>query len=135
MMSNFRTRKLARILCVLAINYLAWGQGTQVSQIGGTVRDQLGGVIPAAQVSITNTDTNITRQAETGTDGGYILANLPPGSYKLHVAKSGFASFEQIGITLEVNTNPELNVTLKVGQGSEQVQVEGEGAQVETHYT
>ena len=109
------------------------GQGTSVAQISGTVQDSTGLAIPSAQVTITNTDTGAVRTVQSGPDGSYILSNLPVGPYRLQVTKDGFSAYVQSGIVLQVNTNPEINVSMKVGSVSEQVMVEANAAMVETH--
>jgi hypothetical protein len=110
-----------------------WAQGT--SQIQGVVRDATGLSVPGAEVKATQTDTGIARSITSGTDGVYVLANLPIGPYRLEVGKTGFATFVQTGITLQVNSNPTVDVTLRVGAVSEQVQVEANAALVETQNT
>jgi hypothetical protein len=75
----------------------------------------------------------MTRTATTGGDGSYVLPNLPVGPYRLQVTKEGFNASIQSGIVLQVDTNPVINVTLKVGSVSEQVVVEASAAMVETH--
>ena len=124
---------LVAIVAVLACARHLRAQATQVSQIGGTVEDASGFAIPDAQVEITNTDTGYGRKVDTGADGAYIVSNLPPGPYRLEVTKSGFSPFVQSGIVLQVNTNPQINVTLKVGTLSEQVEVLANASMVESH--
>ena len=51
------------------------------------------------------------------------------------MAKEGFTRAVQAGIALEVNSNPTVDIALKVGAVSEQVQVEANAAQVETQAT
>lgn len=123
----------AAIITFLAISLNLGAQATQVSQIGGTVQDATGFPIPGAQVEITNTDTGIARKVETGPDGAYVLSNLAPGPYRLEATKNGFSPFVQSGIVLQVNTNPQINVTLKVGTLSEQVEVQANASMVESH--
>jgi hypothetical protein len=123
----------AAIIAFLASSLNLRAQATQVSQIGGTVQDASGFAIPDAQVEITNTDTGIARKVDTSPDGAYIISNLPPGPYHLEVTKSGFSPFVQSGIVLQVNTNPQINVTLKVGTLSEQVEVQANASMVESH--
>ena len=118
-------------LCAGGLNL--WAQATQVSQIGGTVQDASGFAVPEAQIVVTNTDTGITRKVDTAADGAYIVSNLPPGPYRLEVAKAGFSPYLQSGIVLQVNTNPQINVTLKVGSLSEQVEVQANASMVESH--
>jgi hypothetical protein len=121
------------VVAFLAGGLSLWAQATQVSQIGGTVQDSSGFAIPGAQVAITNTDTGIARKAESNADGTYIVPKLPPGPYRLEVTKSGFSSFVQSGIVLQVDTNPQINVTLNVGTISQQVEVQANASMVESH--
>ncbi len=117
----------------LAFSAFMWAQGT--SQISGTVNDPTGAAIPGANIRITQTDTGLVRNVVTSQDGQYVLPNLPIGSYRMEVSKQGFSTFVQPGIILEVNTNPAINPTLKVGAISDQVTVEAEALAVETHST
>ena len=84
---------------------------------------------------MTQTDTGFTRSAVTAVDGGYTLANLPIGPYRMEVTKEGFNTFIQQGIVLEVNSNPAINPSLKVGATSDQITVQAEALAVETHST
>jgi hypothetical protein len=112
-----------------------WGQSQNTSQIQGTVLDASGSAVPGAEIKATQTDTGVIRSASTGADGGYVLANLPIGPYRLEVVKQGFSTFVQTGIVLQVATNPTVDVSLKVGAVNEQVQVEANAALVETEAT
>src|SRR5215468_9042480 len=107
-----------------------WAQAT--AQISGTVRDQSGAVLPGVEVTATQTDTGIARSAVTNETGSYVLPNLPIGPYKIEAALPGFRMYVQTGIVLEVNSSPEINVTLNVGQVSETVEVQANAALVET---
>jgi Carboxypeptidase regulatory-like domain/TonB dependent receptor len=104
----------------------------QTAQINGTIRDASGLAIPGAAVKVTQTATGVSRTAISGSDGGYVLPNLPIGPYLLEVTKDGFTRYAQSGIVLEVNTAPTVDVTMKVGSVSEQVTVEAAAIQVET---
>ena len=124
--------KLLAYCCVLVIPTIAWAQ---TSQITGTIRDSTGLAIPGAAVKVMQTATGIVRTTASGPEGNYVLPNLPIGPYLLEVSKEGFAKYAQKGIVLQVDTNPNIDVTLKVGAVSEQVIVEANAAQVETHTT
>src|SRR3984885_12816030 len=106
-----------------------------VSQISGTVKDVTGSAIPGAQVTVTQTDTGVTRTAETGASGDYSLPSLPLGPYRLEVKKEGFSTYIQSGIVLQVDTAPTIDPVMKVGAITESVQVEAAAAMVETHST
>jgi hypothetical protein len=120
----------ALLLCILWIQMAA--QSAPVSQVSGNVHDPAGAAVPEAQVSITNTDTSATRTVQTSADGSYAITNLPVGPYKLQVTKEGFSRYDQIGIVIQVNSNPVINVTLQLGSVSESVSVEANAAMVET---
>src|SRR5581483_2056594 len=68
----------------------------------------------------------------TNETGSFVLPNLPIGPYRVEASLPGFRTFAQTGIVLEVNGNPTLNVTMEVGQVSEQVEVQANAALVET---
>src|SRR5690242_17447935 len=110
-----------------------WAQST--AQINGNVRDATGLAVPDATVKVTQTATGAVRTANSGTDGAYVLANLPIGPYLLEVTKDGFTKYAQSGIVLQVDSNPTIDVALKVGAVSEQVTVEASASQVESHST
>src|SRR6185369_11786100 len=105
-------------------------QGT--AQINGTVRDQTGAVLPGVEVTVTQNDTGITRNAVTNETGSYVLSNLPIGPYRLEAALPGFRTYAQTGIVLQVNSSPVVNPVLEVGQVSEQVEVQANATLVET---
>jgi hypothetical protein len=125
---------IAVMLCALSAATAA-AQAVAGSQVSGIVRDSSGGALPGAEVTITKTDTGLMRTTFTGSDGTYALPNLPVGPYQLKVALQGFTTYVQDGIVLQLNTNPEINVTLALGAVSEQVLVTADAAMVETHTT
>jgi carboxypeptidase family protein len=110
-----------------------WAQAT--AQIGGTVKDQSGAVLPGVEVTATQTDTGIARTTVTNETGSYALTNLATGPYRVEATLPGFRTFVQTGIVLQVNSNPVINPILEVGQVSEQIEVQANAAQVETRAT
>jgi hypothetical protein len=111
------------------------GLMAQTSQIQGTVKDASGAAVPGAAVKATQIDTGAVRNVTSGADGGYILSNLPIGPYRMEVTKQGFSTYVQTGIVLQVDTSPTVDVALKVGAVTEQVQVEANATLVETQNT
>src|SRR5437870_12354055 len=99
-----------------------WAQST--AQLSGTVRDQSGAVLPGVEVKATQTATGLERNVITNETGSYVLPNLPVGPYKLEAALPGFRTFVRTGIQLQVGSNPEIAVTLEVGQVSESFEVQ-----------
>ena len=126
---------IAAIGFMMAAVPSAHAQAVAGAQVSGVVRDASGGALPGAEVTITKTDTGLVRTVFTNTDGSYVLPNLPVGPYQLKVVLSGFTSYVQDGIVLQVSSNPEINVTLGLGAVSEQVTVTANATMIETHTT
>ena len=121
------------VACFLFFSGCVWAQST--AQINGTVRDQTGAVIAAAQINATKTETGLKRGTVTDAGGTYTLPNLPVGPYRLEAGATGFHTYVQTGILLQVADSPIINPTLVLGQVSDQVQVEAAAPQVETRDT
>ncbi|HTM51647.1 MAG TPA: carboxypeptidase regulatory-like domain-containing protein [Bryobacteraceae bacterium] len=100
--------------------------------IYGVVRDPSEAAVAGAAVTVRNVNTNYIRSAQTTSDGDYRFPSLPLGSYRLTVEHPGFGAFTQEGITLQVDQQARVDVTLKVGAVSEKVVVSAEAALVNT---
>ena len=123
------------VLCLVIASAVAWGQAITTSQINGTVQEASGLAVPAAEVKATQTETGFVRAVTSGADGSYVLTNLPVGPYRLQVTKEGFSTYVQSGIVLQVNSNPEIKVAMKVGALAEHIEVAASAAVVETQNT
>ena len=119
------------LLILFGLSANLWGQGT--AQINGVVKDATGLAVPGAQVKATQAATGAVRSVTTGADGGYTMTSLPIGPYVLEVSKEGFTKYVQSGIVLQVDANPTVDASLKVGSVTEQVLVQADAALVETH--
>ncbi|MFN2499312.1 MAG: carboxypeptidase regulatory-like domain-containing protein [Pyrinomonadaceae bacterium] len=106
---------------VACSSYVVIAQTT--GSISGDVRDEKQAIIPKATVTVRNIETNDARTAQTDDDGRYRFVNLPVGSYELAVQMGGFAKHVQSGITLAVNQNAAVDVTMKTGGVQEVVNV------------
>src|SRR5665213_280210 len=107
-----------------------WGQAT--AQLHGVVQDMSGAALPGATIKATQTETGISRTVMAEGDGGYVITNLPLGPYTIEVTKEGFSSVVQMGIVLQVGSDPAVPVAMKVGAVTERVEVEANASQVET---
>ncbi|MCL4402852.1 MAG: carboxypeptidase regulatory-like domain-containing protein, partial [Acidobacteria bacterium] len=119
-------RVLALLFAAAAITPVRLPAQAVSATIFGTVRDHTGAAVPGAVVSVHNVQTNFKRSVNSGGDGGYYFALLPLGQYSLTVEKQGFSQFVQQGITLQVDQQARVDVTLRVGQITEQVLVTAE---------
>jgi hypothetical protein len=128
--------KIAKLLCgtllLLLVCSPGWSQTLATSQISGDITDQTGASVPDAQIKLTQTDTGQVHTAKSSATGAYIIPDLPSGPYRLEVALTGFRSYVQTGIVLEVSTNPQINVQLSVGTVDQKVVVQANALMVET---
>lgn len=116
------------MLALSVVAVMAQDTGT----ISGTVSDASGALVQGAEVTVTQTDTDTQRTATTDASGSFIIPNLPLGPYRLRASKTGFGIYVQTGIVLQVGSSPTIPVTLKVGDVTEQIQVEAATTAVET---
>ncbi|HXF14912.1 MAG TPA: carboxypeptidase regulatory-like domain-containing protein, partial [Terriglobales bacterium] len=103
--------------------------------ISGTVRDPGQAVVAGAQVRIVNVQTNVAQQTTSAADGSYHFLALQPGAYKITVTASGFQTYTNSGITLQVNDQLRADVILQVGTVAEHVDVSASAVHVETENT
>jgi hypothetical protein len=123
-------------VCSLAVpTGLAYAQAVANATVTGQVTDPSGASVTGAAVKMIETERGVTHDTTSGADGQYTLPNLPVGPYRLEVSLSGFKTFVQTGIVLEVGNSPTLDVKLQVGSVSENVEVTAGAAMVQTEQT
>ena len=74
-----------------------------------------------------------TRQSNE--DGFFAFVDLHPGHYDIEASQTGFTTFRQTGILLDVDSARVLNIKLNVGQISEKVEVSASAVQIDTAST
>jgi hypothetical protein len=102
------------------------------SGIEGTVTDQSGAVVPGAQVTLTNQDTQVTQSAASNSQGLVQILHLPPGRYQITVTAAGFGTWEQKGIDIEGTDIRTVYPKLNVGTTEARVEVTANSSAVET---
>jgi Carboxypeptidase regulatory-like domain len=95
------------------------------STVVGTVTDSTHAVIVNASVTLTATDTNVSRTTRTNESGNFSFADVPPGNYSVTVEIAGFKKEQQGGISLLVNSTQRVDVQLQTGDVSQSVEVTG----------
>ena len=93
----------------------------------GVVSDPSGAVVPQAKVKLVNEKSGDTRETVTNADGYYTFSGMAVGdlTYKLMVEAKGFVTYDAPGISLLGGDKRNVNVSLKVGNTSETVEVLG----------
>ncbi len=106
----------SRLLVVLFITALVTPCQAQTSAtVAGTVHDTSGGVLPGVSVTARSGATGLVRITQSGPEGRYALAQLPPGKYEIRAELAGFKPHVRPDVTLAVAQTLTLNMTLQVG--------------------
>ena len=131
---SFRTRLTLVALYLLAAIYAApplWAQ-KDAGTIVGQVRDPSGAVIPGAKVTVEDVDRGVQMTLSTSGEGEYVASPLHIGRYRVTVEKAGFKKAVSELVELNVQGRVAINMTLQVGQISEEMLVTGAAPLLET---
>ena len=91
--------------------------------LSGTVKDQTGGSVPGADVTVTNQGTNAAQLLVTTDRGNFHATKLAPGLYKVQVVVPGFNTHVARDVKVNVGEEHSLSVSLEVGDVSSVVMV------------
>ena len=120
------------LLSYPALRQFVQAQAIAGGQIQGTVTDANGSVVSGATVEALQTESGLRRAVTSGADGGYNLPSLPVGPYTLKVTATGFSTYDQSGIVIQVGNELRVDVKLQVGGVSQTVQVSAAASMVQT---
>jgi outer membrane receptor protein involved in Fe transport len=122
------------LACLLLTVFAGLEVGAQqiTGSIRGTVVDPSGAVVQSAAVSAQQTETGLTRTASTDREGAYVLVELPIGHYEIRAEAKGYQKYLQEGISLDVNQTATVNVRLKLGAETQQVEVKADAQLVQS---
>ena len=120
---------IAGILCFMTP--MTQAQTATTGQIVGVVTDPSGALVTGARVVLTS-DAGVRRETVTGGSGRYTFPLLDPGSYRLEVSQSGFASAKVQGIVVLITESSVIDVALKVAGAPTTIAVTGESPLVQT---
>ena len=94
--------------------------------------DPSGATIPDAQITITNTETDLRYQSATTGTGNFTVPSLPAGMYRLTVEAKGFNRFEATNIQVQVAVTSRIDVAMQVGPSATSVVVTAETGMLKT---
>jgi hypothetical protein len=131
-MTLTRPRTIALLLFVLLASAAYPAVAQEITgTISGTAKDETGAALPGVTVIARNPQTNLSREAITAEDGGYVISNLPVGTYDVTFTLSGFKAFSARAVELHVNDRLTVDGTLAVGAVTEVVEVVGQTSLVQ----
>ena len=102
------------------------------SSIEGVITDATGAAVPAANVTVKNTETGITRTVKTDAAGRYSVTALGNGSYAISAVAANFSTTSLTGVKLDISQTLKEDISLSVGGASDQVSVEAQALTTET---
>ena len=116
-----------RITCVLgvvlALSFPGYSQ--TLGQITGLVTDPNGSIIVGATVTVTNSQTNVSRKTTTNSAGNYAFPALLPDVYNVKAEMFGFKGEAHAGVELQVAQIARIDFHLQIGSVTQTVEVSG----------
>jgi Carboxypeptidase regulatory-like domain len=123
-MTDSRRRALAVfVFCAAGLPIL---NAQTAGSLVGQVLDSSGAAMPSATVTATNTANGAKRQADTDSEGRFVIANLPIGTYDVTAARENFQTAERPTVRVNVGETVRLDFTLSPGATTQVVQVTDE---------
>ncbi len=94
--------------------------------IEGLGTDQSGAVVPDAVIQVIQVQTNSTLTFITNEEGLYIAPNLPMGTYRLLIQKTGFGTLVREPVEVRPAVKVRVDFSLSLGAITETVNVSAE---------
>ncbi len=131
-LGNFRVRRGCRFQIVLLL-LLLWSrgpamraQGVSTGALGGVVTDPSGAAVAGAAVTLASAADGAVRAVVSDRLGEFLFGELPPGTYRLRIAASGFDDLQVADQTVELGRTARIAPSLQIGTQAQTVQVRTE---------
>lgn len=123
--------KLFRVVAAIAMLVMVSPALAQslTGTVSGVVKDEQGGVLPGATITLLGKTGAITTVAAA--DGSYRFLAVEPGTYSISATMSGFEGRRQGGVVVNIGRTTPMDFSLKVSSLSETVDVSGEAPVVD----
>ena len=112
--------KWIKLVCVLMLATISplkgMAQNVTSANLRGTVKDVNGTPVAGATLTISDDGRDFSRSVQSGADGGYVFALLPPGGYALKAEAAGYQSASFSGIVLTVGQDAVLPVAISASE-------------------
>src|ERR1700674_1984358 len=121
---NIKRLLFLTVVCLVAVNpsTMLWAS-LERGVIRGIVTDQQGAVVPGAEVTIKNVDTNVEIHATTNGAGFYSAPELVPGNYAVDVQVSGFVPVDVNTVIVKANQVSTVDVQVQLGKTTQHIEV------------
>src|SRR5215510_5367313 len=123
-MTNARFAVVALTVMGLAVALPSHAQVRTTGQIVGTAKDPSGGVVPNAEIEVTDVGTGNRIANKTGAEGGFVFPALQPGRYRILATATGFQPVVVDEVVVQTGRTSNVDVQFAIGAVQEQVRVE-----------
>ncbi len=124
---NLRWLLLPLLLAIVTVA----AHAQQNSEIVGTVTDKQGAVVSGAKITLTQPTTGLVKESVSNESGLYTFPGLNVGIYNVKIVATGFQTYVQQGLQLNVSQTLSADAQLTVGAVSETVTVAANAIQVQ----
>lgn len=108
---------------------------SETAELNGSIKDQSGGAIGGARVTLRNSQNGLARQGASQQDGTYRFVLVPPGIYEIRTEKDGFQAKVLKEVRLSIGQAATVDVELPVGTATQVLEVTAETALIESERT
>jgi hypothetical protein len=116
---------------VVSLSALSAGVALAPGQLAGRVVDQTGAAVANARVEAQNSSTGATSTAATSSDGFWLLAGMPSGTYTLTTTAAGFRA-TRANLSYDATSPRTYGTMLQVGSATSAITVESTAAEIDT---
>lgn len=115
--------------------FLLWSvaaSAQNTASISGVVKDSSGGVLPGADVVVTNTQTGVESRTVTSEEGKFQFPSVVPGTYTITGELSGFKKNATKPFEAHVGDRLSFDLALEIGTATEEITVTAEAPMLRT---
>src|SRR5437660_6717515 len=129
---NSRSFSSVWVLGVLLCSLPFQSKAQIAGRINGRAVDPSGATIANVRLTLTGSDSKVSRTGVTGADGFYEFADVLPGTYTLEAEATGFQKQLISNITVEVTQVLRQDINLVIGATTERVDVMASAVALQT---
>ena len=118
------------ILALFLSNIPAWALAG--GSLSGSVKDPSGGLVPGAQITLSDIALKSEFKTVSDTHGFYSFPALPVGRYALRIEAEGFKTQQKNNLSVDADAALRVDALLEVGRKSDTVTVVESADSVET---
>jgi hypothetical protein len=117
---NYRTICLLLLAALLGVG--AWAQSPRGGSVQGTVKDDTGGIIPGATITLAN-DSGTVQTTTAGSDGSYVLRGVRAGTYTVTASYKGLQQATVLIVNISAGQSASGNILMRPQSQKEEVTV------------